>query len=185
MVQNYLNAVGIKATLDVADPSKYNQVAKDGWNNQLIFFWIAGGNGIADAFKSKMTSKATAYDIKSLLIPADYNAKYLEGAFYVGGSWFWPRKIPAVALADRPNAVKPHQHDFDEVLALFGTSREDPHDLCGELEVWLGNEKHIVTKSCIIYIPKGLIHGPIGFNRIDRPIFHFGCGPAKMYSGQM
>jgi hypothetical protein len=113
------------------------------------------------------------------------DSEVLEGAFYVGGSWFWPRKIPAVALADRPNPVKPHKHDFDEVLALFGTSREDPHDLCGELEVWLDNEKHIVTKSCIIFIPKGLIHGPIGFNRIDKPIFHFGCGPAQMYSGQM
>ncbi len=80
MVQNYLNAVGIKVTLDTMDPSKYNQFVKDGWNNQLIFFWIAGANGIADGFKSKMTSKATGFDPKSFLIPADYNAKYLEAA---------------------------------------------------------------------------------------------------------
>lgn len=113
------------------------------------------------------------------------DSEVLDGAFYVAGSWYWPRQIPPVPLADRPNPVKPHQHDFDEVLALFGTNRDDPHDLGGELEVWLGGEKHIVTKSCIIFIPKGLIHGPIGFNRIDRPIFHFGCGPSQMYSGQM
>ncbi len=78
MVQNYLNEVGIKATLDTMDPSKYNQFVKDGWTNQLVFFWIAGANGIADGFKSKMTSKATGFSTKSLLIPEDYNAKYLE-----------------------------------------------------------------------------------------------------------
>lgn len=113
------------------------------------------------------------------------DSEVLPGAFYAEGLWYWPRKIPAVPLSDRPNAPKPHKHDFDEVLAAFGTNREDPHDLCGELEVWLDGEKHIVTKSFIIFIPKGLMHGPIGFNRIDRPIFHFGCGPAQMYSGQM
>lgn len=77
MVQNYLSAVGIKATLDVVDPTKYNQVAKEGWNNQLIFFWLAAGNGVIDAFKSKMTSLASVYDTKSFLLPADYNALYL------------------------------------------------------------------------------------------------------------
>jgi peptide/nickel transport system substrate-binding protein len=81
MVQSYLNAVGIKATLDVIDPTRFNTfAAKDGWNNQLTFFWIASGNGVVDGFKSKMTSLSTGFDTKSLLIPADYNAKYLQAA---------------------------------------------------------------------------------------------------------
>ena len=80
MVQNYLNSVGIKATLDTMDPSKYNQFAKDGWTNQLGFFWIASANGVVDGFKSKMTSKATGFSPKCLLIPDDYNAKYLAAA---------------------------------------------------------------------------------------------------------
>ena len=113
------------------------------------------------------------------------DSEVLEGAFYVGCKWFWPRIISPVPLAERPNAIIPHKHDFDEVLAAFGSNPEDPHDLCGELEVWLGNEKHIITKSFIIFIPKGLMHGPIGFNRIDKPIFHLSCGPSQMYSGQM
>jgi hypothetical protein len=113
------------------------------------------------------------------------DSEVIPGAFFVGGSWFWPHELPKVPLAERPNPVLPHCHDFDEVLALFGTNRDDPHDLGGELEVWLGGEKHIVTKSCIIFIPKGLVHGPIGWNRIDRPIFHFGCGPSQMYTGRM
>jgi hypothetical protein len=124
-------------------------------------------------------------DPKESMTVLQLDSEVVDGAFHVGGSWFWPREIPPVPLAERPNPVLPHWHEFDEVLALFGTNRDDPHDLCGELEIWLGGEKHLVTQSCIIFIPKGLVHGPIGWNRIDRPIFHFGCGSAGMYSGKM
>jgi hypothetical protein len=65
-------------------------------------------------------------------------------------------------------------------LAFFGTDRGDPNDLCGELEIWLEDEKHVITKNCAIYIPKGLKHGPVGFNRIDKPIFHNVSGRIKM-----
>jgi peptide/nickel transport system substrate-binding protein len=77
MVQNYLSAVGIKATLDVVDPTKYNDVAKKGWDNQLLFYWIAAGNGVYDAFKSKMTSLSSVFDPKSFLLPTDFNTLYL------------------------------------------------------------------------------------------------------------
>jgi ABC-type transport system substrate-binding protein len=80
MVQSYLNAVNIKTTLDVVDPSKYNQASTSGWNNQLMFFWTGAGNGVVDPFKSRMTSVASGYDPKSLCIPADYNAKYQQAS---------------------------------------------------------------------------------------------------------
>ena len=66
-----------------------------------------------------------------------------------------------------------HSHDFDEVLAFIGTNPEDMHDLGGEVEIWLGDEKYILTKSCLVFLPKGLVHGPYSINRVDRPIFHF------------
>ena len=77
--------------------------------------------------------------------------------------------------------VEPHTHDFDEVLAFFGSNPADYHDLCGEVELWLGDEKHILTKSCLVFIPKGLRHCPLVFRRVDRPIFHFSAGPTLGY----
>jgi hypothetical protein len=100
----------------------------------------------------------------------------IKGAFHVESLWFWPARMKRT----EPDVV-PHKHDYDEVLAMFGTNLEDPHDLCGEVEAWLGDEKHIINKSCIIYIPKGLQHGPFKFTRLDRPIFHFGIGLTKKY----
>ena len=69
----------------------------------------------------------------------------------------------------------------DEVVAFFGTNPEDPWDLCGEVELWLGDEKHIITKSSLVFIPKGLKHCPLIARRVDRPIFHFTTGPAHLY----
>jgi len=96
----------------------------------------------------------------------------VKGAFYVDCVWY--RKG-----SERGHGA--HTHDWDEVLAFFGTNPEDPHDLCGEVELWLENEKHIITKSCLVFIPKGVKHCPMILKRVDRPIFHFSAGPASMY----
>jgi hypothetical protein len=100
----------------------------------------------------------------------------IKGAFVVDTVWFWPERMKR-----KEPDVQPHKHDYDEVLAMFGTNLEDPHDLGGEVEAWLGDEKHIINKSCLIYLPRGLQHGPFKFTRLDRPVFHFSIGLANKY----
>ena len=100
----------------------------------------------------------------------------LKGAFYVECAWFTKASDEAAPL--------PHTHDFDEVLAFFGTNLEDPQDLCGEIEIWLDDEKHVLTQSCVVFIPQGLKHCPLVIRRVDRPIFHFSTGPGGMYTGE-
>jgi hypothetical protein len=99
----------------------------------------------------------------------------VKGAFFVGSNW----TLPAFA---KESHGEPHKHNYDEVLAFFGSDPENPHDLYAEAEVHLGDEVHTVTKSCLIFVPKGILHGPIDFKRIDRPIFHFACGISKKYN---
>jgi hypothetical protein len=65
---------------------------------------------------------------------------------------------------------RPHVHDFDEITTFFGTNPDDPFDLGGEIEIYLDNERHIITKSSAIYLPKGLKHNPWWINKIERPI---------------
>jgi len=86
--------------------------------------------------------------------------------------WFWPAMLKR-EISER--STKPHSHDYDEVLGLIGTNPDNPHDLCGESEIILGGEKHIVNKSVLIYIPAGLEHGPFSETKMDRPIIHFEC----------
>ena len=99
----------------------------------------------------------------------------LKGAFYVEANWL-------IQASD--TGTEAHDHDFDEVIGFFGSNPEDPYDLCGEVEFWLGDEKHHLTKSCVIFVPKGLKHCPMIFKRVDRPILNFATGPGKMYVGE-
>jgi DNA-binding CsgD family transcriptional regulator len=105
------------------------------------------------------------------------DSEVVQGAFYVETDWTFP--------FDKPQTiVQAHTHDYDEIFGMFGTNFIDPYDLCGEVEFWLDDEKHILTNSCIIFIPKGLQHGPLTYLKVDRPIFNFTSGPSKMYTVQ-
>lgn len=97
----------------------------------------------------------------------------IKGAFYVECLWFWKGSDTALNKA--------HTHDFDEVITFYGSNPEDPIDLGGEVELWLGDEKHVFTKSVLVFVPKGLSHCPLIVRRVDRPIFHFSAGPANIY----
>ncbi len=97
----------------------------------------------------------------------------LKGAFYVECVWYW-KGFDA-------NDVDAHVHDFDEVIGFFGSNPKDVHDLGGEISIWLDGEKHTVTKSCLIFVPKGMNHGPLKINKVDRPFFHFTAGTKGEY----
>jgi|WetSurMetagenome_2_1015567.scaffolds.fasta_scaffold18639_5 hypothetical protein len=92
----------------------------------------------------------------------------LPGAFYL-----------TCGLALNPVSIpesKPHNHDFDEYLIFLGTNPEDPHDLGGEIELWLEDEKHIITRSAAVFVPRGLYHTPLLFKRVDRPFITIRVG---------
>ena len=74
-----------------------------------------------------------------------------------------------------------HTHDFDEIITFIGNNVEDPYDLGGEIEFWLEDEPQILTKSSIIFVPKGMKHAPLIIKRVDRPIFHTAMGTGGIY----
>ena len=109
------------------------------------------------------------------------DSEVVEGAFYSECAWFWPGSGTDQNPESGPPPGGAHTHSFDEVVGFFGTNPEDPHDLCGEIEMWLEDEKHVLTKSFMIFVPAGMKHCPLIIRRVDRPIFHFTAGPGKMY----
>jgi len=103
--------------------------------------------------------------------------KVIKGAFYVECVWVWP----VVGVYPHDVELQAHKHDYDEVITFFGSNPEDPLDLCGEVELWLEDEKQILTKSCLIFVPKGMKHCPLRVIRVDKPIFHFSVGTGGIY----
>jgi len=102
-----------------------------------------------------------------------------DGAPYVDCAWFWP-KAKEVVVVD-----KGHTHDFEEVVTFFGSNPDDTTVLDGEIEFWLGDEPHTITKSSVIFIPKGVKHCPLIIKKLDRPVFHFATATDKNYRGPL
>ena len=98
-------------------------------------------------------------------------------------SWVMPR--PAMTEeeveAAKERGPKAHTHDYDEIFGFIGTNHDDPYDLGAEVELWLGDERHIITKTSLVFVPAGLKHSPLVFRRVDRPVFNYTTGPGKMY----
>jgi hypothetical protein len=82
-----------------------------------------------------------------------------------------------VAKPDEPGykGHPSHKHDVEEYIWFHGGDPQNVMDFGAEIEITLGEgknaEKHIIDKSSVVYIPKGLAHLPIKFKKVDKPIF--------------
>ena len=67
---------------------------------------------------------------------------------------------------------EPHTHDFDEFLVFLGCDPTNALDFGAEVELSLGKEgeKHIIDTTTVVCIPKELIHCPLNFRKIGKPI---------------
>ncbi len=100
----------------------------------------------------------------------------IENARYAECVWIMPGgEFPHTA---EPNT---HTHEFDEVVTFIGSNVEDPYDLGGEIEIWLEDEPQVLTRSSLLFIPKGMRHCPLIIRRVDRPIFHTAMGTGGIY----
>jgi hypothetical protein len=120
-------------------------------------------------FQQKIDPEYSKFATRVLWLDDDV----VEGAFHMNVSWYLKA---ATTFADRP-----HVHDTDEIIGFFGNDPEHPYDLGGEVEIWLEDEKHVIDRSCMIFVPAGMKHCPLAFTRVDRPIFHFTTVPGHLY----
>ena len=97
----------------------------------------------------------------------------VEGAFHMNTAWYLR---PAATLEDVS-----HVHDTDEIIGFMGNDPANPSDLGGEIEIWMEDEKQVITKSAMVFVPAGMNHCPLILKRVDRPIFHFTTVPGKQY----
>ena len=101
----------------------------------------------------------------------------IPGAFYFNALMIL-QPTPEYSFNDPPML----HEDWDEVVAFFGTDPTDPSDLGGEVEFTIGDEVHIITKSCSVFLPKGLLHGPLNFKKVTRPIIAASTGNSPEYT---
>ena len=76
-----------------------------------------------------------------------------------------------------------HSHDFDIYLVFLGFDPNGMGDLEAEIEMSFGEEgeKYIINSPTTVYIPKGLIHCPLDFKRVDKPVLFIHATLAPRY----
>jgi hypothetical protein len=79
---------------------------------------------------------------------------------------------------------KPHSHEFEQFFCLFGADGKNLMEFDAEIELYLGDEgeKHYINSPTMVYIPKGLKHGPLNFKRIGKPIIFIDYFPVSEYT---
>jgi len=67
----------------------------------------------------------------------------------------------------------PHAHNSDQIIYVLGPNPSNLFEFDAEVELCLGEEceKQIIDTASIVYVPKGMIHCPLKFARVDKPIF--------------
>jgi hypothetical protein len=88
----------------------------------------------------------------------------VPGAFHMNTAWY---------LKSTTVELEAHTHATDEIIGFFSSDPAHPYDLGGEIEIWLEDDRHIITRTAMVFVPAGMKHCPLILRRVDRPIFHF------------
>jgi mannose-6-phosphate isomerase-like protein (cupin superfamily) len=64
---------------------------------------------------------------------------------------------------------EPHAHPCYEILCFIGGNPLNIRDFGGEVDLTLGDEKHLINSTCFVVIPPGLPHCPLNFRKVDKP----------------
>ena len=119
--------------------------------------------------KDKSDLKFPAYmhvDPKTTRHIAHIDQNTVKGAeFGCDNIWLLPGGLKEQKLMDA-NTQK-----YDRYFGFYSFNYDNIRDLCAEIEVYIGGEKHSIKKSGCMFIPAGLEVGPLTFKNITKPIF--------------
>jgi hypothetical protein len=92
----------------------------------------------------------------------------LDNDMLEGGQHFLAHRISPWYV---PRTHSPHFHKDAEMLVMLGTDPDDPWNLGAEVHLCMGKEmeEHIITESCLVFIPPKLIHCPISYHKVTKP----------------
>ena len=67
-----------------------------------------------------------------------------------------------------------HRHAVAEILYFIGGDPMNFKEFGAEVEFTMGEgedaEKHIITSTTWVYVPSNMLHCPLNFKRVDKPI---------------
>jgi hypothetical protein len=125
------------------------------------------------------------HSIVNLPAPMD-PSKIWQSIDFVGERDFHSDFTLILLPVTEPNLMEkgpPHSHDFDMYLTLIGFDHRGLEDLGAEVWMHFGEEqeRHVITSPSSIYVPRGLLHCPFEFKRVEKPLLLIHATLASKY----
>jgi hypothetical protein len=79
---------------------------------------------------------------------------------------FW--LLPGEKSKAGQTIMKAHTQPHGTSIVINAMNYDDITDLCGEAELWIGGEKHIIKKNFGAYLPPGVEAGPLVVRNLAR-----------------
>jgi hypothetical protein len=86
-----------------------------------------------------------------------------ESKAYVEGGWVWGMPDP------NPHIFEHIHRDFEELVLHFGNDHEHPEELGTEIEFSVGGQPLTLDKTSMVFVPKGVMHGPLVWKKYSSP----------------
>jgi hypothetical protein len=80
--------------------------------------------------------------------------------YYLEFGWIW----------EVTDTIREMKHDnFDEIVMHIGGDPHNPEDLGADMTFGLGGQEMQFNKNFAMYIPKGMMHGPLIWHKVRKP----------------
>jgi hypothetical protein len=86
--------------------------------------------------------------------------------FYIETGWVF-------GMPDPNPHIQEHTHEYDEIVIHLGTDPAHQEELGGEIEFMVDGQPLIINKTSAVYVPKGVKHGPLVWNKYSKPHLEF------------
>ena len=91
------------------------------------------------------------------------DSEFFKGCIFGYASWF----------------VKPlewddfFKHPSDKLIMFIGGDHNDPENLNAEIELWIENDKLVLTQTSMVFVPAGVAYGRMKIRNLKKPVFHY------------
>jgi hypothetical protein len=127
------------------------------------------------------TTKYSKYVIKKPVAIGGYGPEFV----YTGEKEYNSNFTIMFLRITEPTLMEehPHSHDFDMYLYFMSFDPDNMGELGADIEIGLGEEReiHKINTPTSVYIPAGMIHCPLEFKKVTKPILFVHCTLASKY----
>ena len=89
-------------------------------------------------------------------------AQVPEANYYLEYGWIYGIPEPNPCTSE-------HVHDTEKIIMYIGGDPQNPEDLGGEIELFIGGKSLTFATSAALFVPRGVRHGPVIWKDFRKP----------------